>query len=518
MEKYLEYDYIIVGAGLAGLYAAWQASKHSKVALITKSTIDISNSYWAQGGIAAAIAEGDSVKNHYEDTISAGRGLCSKEAVEILVNEGKERVEELIELGMPFDIDETGKISLGLEGGHSHRRVLHSGGDATGKELVNFVKKLINYNPNITLYENSFVYKLISSHKTCFGICVYDIMKRKTIYLLAGCTIIASGGGSAIYLRTTNPKTATGEMVSIAYNIGAEVESMEFIQFHPTAFYSPKGDTFLISEAVRGEGAYLINYNGERFLLDKDAKTELSLRDVVTENIFNELNKTGRSNVFLDLRHLNSKKIKTRFSNIYSEALKFGVDITKDLIPVAPAAHYMIGGLKTGLSGETNVNGLYAIGEVASTGVHGANRLASNSLLECLVFAKRAIEKSKNESIMSYNFTEGFKEYLIDQKNEFLFNSEREVITSLLWENAGIVRNKTKLTSALKCIEILKQKYSIFEDEHYINCILNMVNLAGLIIESALIREETRGCHLREDFPDENPQMNSRIILKKTNA
>jgi L-aspartate oxidase len=510
MEKY-SYDFVIVGAGLAGLYSAMYASHFGRVAVITKTTLDNSNSYWAQGGIAAAVAQNDSPLLHYEDTIKVGRNLCNEEAVKILVTEGKERVEELINLGMPFD-KENGKIVFGLEGGHSIRRVLHASGDATGKELVNFVLKLIQDNKNITIIENTLVHNLIADDNECFGVYAYDFDSKKDLIINSKATIIASGGGSAIYSRSTNPHTSIAEGIVLAYNAGVKIESMEFIQFHPTAFYYPNGETFLISEAVRGEGAYLVNSKNERFLQDH-YMTELSPRDVVSEAIFHEMIESGKPNVFLKLDHLNPEKIITRFPTIYHEALKYGIDIIKDPVPVAPAAHFMVGGIKTGLNAETNIQRLYAAGEVASTGVHGANRLASNSLLECIVYGKRAVDHALSlDPSIEYNFTQNTKAtFKVDNTKEQNHSKLKEEIANLLWINVGIVRTANSLKFALN--ELNRYfNFEFDENEYFSSREKCLILIAELITRSALLREESRGCHLRKDFPDEKEAFRKLIV------
>ncbi len=510
-----DYDFVIIGAGLAGLYSAFYASKYGTVALITKTTIEISNSYLAQGGIAAAIGKNDSTQLHYEDTIKAGSGLCNKEAVKILVNEGLERVKELIELGMQFD-KEDGEISLGLEGGHSRNRVLHAGGDATGKEVVNFILKFIYENKNIKIFENTLVYKLISKNDECIGAYAFNHNNNDNFLITGKVIILATGGASAIFSHSTNPHTTVGEGLWLAYDIGVKIESMEFIQFHPTSFYTGTDETFLISEAVRGEGALLLNYDGKRFLHDENI-TELATRDLVSEAIFNELKKTNKPNVFLKLNHLNENKIKKRFSNIYKEALKYGIDITKDLVPVTPAAHYMVGGIKTDLNAETNIKRLYAVGEVASTGVHGANRLASNSLLECLVFSKRAVEHSlKYLKEERRNFSKfSILNFYVDKNNKQTFLEIKNIIAKLLWNNVGIIRTKDSLFEALNVINDLTKNISLDENEYYAGRIISLINVAKMIAQAALVREESRGCHRREDFPEEDENFRKLIIQEK---
>lgn len=508
------YDFVIIGAGLAGLYSSYHASKYGTVALITKSTIEISNSYLAQGGIAAAIGKDDSPRLHFEDTIKAGSGLCNKEAVNILVNEGVERVKELIEMGMQFD-KENGEISFGLEGGHSRNRVLHAGGDATGREVVNFVLKFIYGNERIKIFENTLIHKLILRDDECVGAYAFNHENKENFLITGKVIILATGGASAIFSHSTNPHTTVGEGLWLAYSIGAKIESMEFIQFHPTSFYTGTDETFLISEAVRGEGAQLLNYEGKRFLQEENI-SELATRDLVAEAIFNELKRTGKPNVFLKLSHLNENKIKKRFSNIYKEALKYGIDITKDLVPVTPAAHYMVGGIKTGLNAETNIKRLYAVGEVASTGVHGANRLASNSLLECLVFSKRAIEHSLkylNEKIRFDEFVD--VEFCIDDNNKQNFLETKNIIAKLLWNNVGIIRTKDSLLEALNEINNLSEKFSENENEYYSSRTISLINVAKMITKAAFAREESRGCHRRKDFPEENENFRKLIIQQK---
>ena len=514
MSNY-HFDHIIIGCGLAGLYSALNASRYGTVALITKTTLDLSNSYWAQGGIAAAINNNDSPKFHFNDTIKTGHKLCSEDAVKILVEEGKERITDLIEMGMSFD-KENGKIAFGLEGGHSHRRVLHAGGDATGREIVNFILKFVMNNKMIKIFENYFVHKLIVKDDECLGVCSYDLSSNKDLCFTAGTTIIASGGGSAIYSRSTNPHTSIGDGITIAYNAGVQIESMEFIQFHPTSFYSETGETFLISEAVRGEGAYLVNHDNVRFLNEQDI-TELAPRDVVSEAIYDEMKKSGKPNVFLKLDHLDPVKIKSRFSNIYNEALRFAVDITKDPVPVAPAAHYMIGGIKTGLNAETNIKHLYAVGEVTSSGIHGANRLASNSLLECLVFAKRAVEHSVKDIQSNPKEIEPGPVYKLDETKQKYFSEVKNFISKLMWNNVGIVKSKDTIEFALSELDKLYSIYELIDNEYYFERIRGLINISELIASAALLREESRGCHLRSDFRQTDEKFQCTIIQQKGN-
>jgi L-aspartate oxidase len=512
-------DFLIIGSGLAGLYAALYASKFGKVTLLTKSTIEESNSFWAQGGIAAAIDPEDSTWFHIEDTLRAGRGLCNTKAVEILVEEGKDRVMDLIALGMEFDTGESG-LELGLEGGHTKRRVLHAGGTSTGREMVRFLIAAVENNPAITKFENTGVVQFVSNHQRCFGALALG-QKFKPYLILSKSTILATGGASALYKRTTNPKGSIGEGIALAYQAGAEITDMEFVQFHPTAFYSEKGESFLISEALRGEGAYLLNREGERFMSEYSELGELAPRDIVSRSIFLEMIKAAESHVYLDLRHLESDYIKKQFPNIYNFCLARGVDITKDLIPVAPAAHYTIGGVRTGLLGETNIKGLFACGEVACTGVHGANRLASNSLLECVVFAKRAVDgatQSTNEEDNSSNFPAELNtdeyHYESSEVQLKLFLDYKAKIADIMNQNVGIVRSGSGILSAISEIEDVSR--SLDKLSGYYRLKLKMVlDISLLIARSSLIREESRGVHIREDYPEESEEWKTHTVCKK---
>ena len=515
-----KFDFLIIGSGLAGLYSAYYASKFGSVALITKSTLDISNSYWAQGGIAAAIGIDDDPLFHSIDTIKAGRGLCDQDAVNILTNEGKQRILELLEMKAPFDME--GKFpALGLEGGHSKRRILHAAGDSTGKEIVKYFVELVKLNNQITIFENTFVFDLFLVDKISRGLYAFNIINNKSYLFLAPNTIIAAGGASGIFSRTTNPSTSTGDGIALAFNSGSLISDMEFMQFHPTSFYSESGDTFLISEAVRGEGAYLLNDKGYRFMKDLDPLEELAPRDVVASSIFNEIESHGAKCVYLSLKHLNSDKIKSRFSFIYNHALDYGIDITKNLVPVAPAAHYMIGGIKTGINGETNIPGLFACGEAASTGVHGANRLASNSLLECLVFGKRVVDTASKKKI-SNSLIEYEREFYINSNKELEYVNLKKQIANIMTTKVGILRSEETLQKALKKVEDIKSNFISFKDEFYSKQIDNLILIAKLIIQAALIRKESRGAHKRQDYPDEGnslysiiQQINEKPILKQ---
>ncbi|MGD9557607.1 MAG: L-aspartate oxidase [Mangrovibacterium sp.] len=512
MQK-MKFDTIIAGSGLAGLTAAFHASKYGTVALITKSEVDTSNSYYAQGGIAGAIDEGDSPALHFEDTLVAGRGLCEKDAVEILVNEGRERLLELIAMGMQFDRI-GGKLVLGLEGGHNKRRILHAGGDATGKELTCFMLEKVLEQKNIRVFEYTAITSLIIREGVCRGAQALDFRNGANILFEARACILATGGLSRIFSRTTNPHTATGDGIALAYEAGAQLEDMEFIQFHPSALCIENQDAFLISEAVRGEGAWLLNKEGQRFMKEIHPLAELAPRDVVAFSIYNQMKKDKCPYVHLSLRHLDPQKVKSRFSNICKKLKEFGYDLTTDLLPIAPAAHYMVGGIKTDLNGETNIPGLFACGEVASTGVMGANRLASNSLLECLVFGKRASEKAATIS-SQHSPVEGLVPMTNLKENEAFFLALKNEIADLMSEKVGIVRNESDLAQAMDRLTEIMSKINPAQNDYNLLKRRQVTQICKLIVRSALLRKESRGGHIREEYKQEDPDYRVHIIQQK---
>ena len=509
----LKFDTIIIGSGLAGLTAAYYASKYGSVAIITKSQLDTSNSYYAQGGIAGAVEADDSPELHYQDTIVAGRGLCEKEAVEVLVNEGRDRILGLIEMGMKFDLKD-GKFVLGLEGGHNKRRILHAGGDATGKELTCFMLKKVKEQKTISFFEYTAVTKLIIDNGECAGVQAMDFISGRNVIFSGNACILATGGLSRIFSRTTNPHTATGDGIALAYEAGVQLADMEFIQFHPSALSIENQDAFLISEAVRGEGAWLLNARHERFMTEVHPLAELAPRDIVAFSIYRQMQKSQSPHIYLSLKHLDPLKIKTRFSNIYSKLKEFGYDMTTDLLPIAPAAHYMVGGIKTDLDGETNIPGLFACGEVASTGVMGANRLASNSLLECLVFGKRASEKAALRKPISINSSLNL--HLTNKTgNEKVFLEIKNEIADLMSRNVGIVREGRKLKETIDRLKEIGAGFTNEITDYNLLKIQQIVQICLLITKSALLREESRGGHIREDFQRENPDLRLHIVQQK---
>ena len=522
-----KFDYIIVGSGLAGLYAAWKASLKGSVAVITKSFVRESNSFNAQGGIAAVTSFDDNPEIHKSDTLIAGRGLCEDHSVEILVNEGPARIEEIIAEGMKFDT-ENGVLALGLEGGHHKRRILHAGGDATGRWITEFAISKVEERDNITVFENTLLLDLLVQDNTCYGVRCWSSNPLLTeqsedgngeeIMLFADHVFLTSGGASAVYARTTNPQTTVGDGVAIAYKAGCRVLDMEFIQFHPSGLYlkdSPQA--FLISEAVRGERAHLLNKAGKRFMVPIHELAELAPRDIVARSIFKQMKQDGMPYVTLSLKHLDKEMILKRFPGIHAKCKDFGYDLTQE-IPVAPAAHYSVGGVMSNNNGRTDVERLYVCGEVAATGIMGANRLASNSLIECLVFANRAVEDTVQVGKVA-EFPTFQKQYSKDEANAELYQQLRQKVSDIMNTNAGIIRSEETLNEGLRQIAelgaVIKQKQAErggeVNREYYLEASRRLLCVARLIMSPALLRKESRGGHYREDYPcaDENYALHS---------
>lgn len=505
-----KYDYIIVGSGLAGLYAAWKASSRGKVAVITKAMVRDSNSFNAQGGIAAVTSDDDAPEIHKDDTLIAGRGLCEECSVDILVNEGPERIEEIIAEGMKFD-SKNGVLALGLEGGHHKRRILHAGGDATGKWITEFVISKVLEQENISIFENTLLLDLLTKDGECFGIRCWSTNEAlsktpggEEILLYSDHVFLTSGGTSAIYARTTNPQTTVGDGVAIAYKAGCRVIDMEFIQFHPSGLYlkdSPQA--FLISEAVRGEKAHLLDKNGKRFMVPIHELAELAPRDIVARSIFKQMLADEMPYVTLSLKHLDKAMILKRFPGINARCTEFGYDLTQE-IPVAPAAHYSVGGVLTNNNGMTDIKRLYACGEVSATGIMGANRLASNSLIECLVFANRAVEDTVKAGKVE-SFPEFKTEYITDPSKQDLYTEVRCKVAEIMNYHAGIIRTGEGLIEGLRKIDDLeravRQQTGDGTLEYYTEASKRLLCVARLIMEPALLRKESRGGHYREDYP-----------------
>ena len=511
----VECDFLVVGGGLAGLYAAVCASSLGRCVVVTKQTLVQSNSYWAQGGIAAAVDPEDSPVFHKEDTITAGRGLCDARAVQVLVEEGRERVTDLINLGMKFDSDDSGLL-LGLEGGHSKRRVLHAGGDATGKEMIEFLISYVSSSESVTILELVTVTDIISDGERCYGVWGYDEGRESYVRIASPSTILATGGASALYRRTTNPEGASGEGISLAWRAGAEISDMEFVQFHPTVFSGKKGDAFLLTEAIRGEGAYLLNAHGTRFMERYSPLLELAPRDVVSKAIHSEMRSCGEDYVYLDLSHLDPEFVRKRFSTIEKLCRDSGFDLTRDRIPVAPAAHYTIGGVRTGLTGETSIGGFYACGEVSNTGVHGANRLASNSLLECMVFAKRCVDGAAGGQHLGGIGGDfgGFMLADTRQSDAEFFNEARGSIIGGMSTHLGIVRDREGMKRFVAQLEEISSASEGVTGWFGFK-LGTMLDVCLLVARAALLREESRGAHMRSDYPEEDSGYEKHLVFKK---
>jgi L-aspartate oxidase len=504
-------DFLIIGSGVAGLRAAIELAEYGQVLVVTKDKASESSTEYAQGGIAVVMSDEDTVGIHFDDTLKAGDGLCKEEAVRMLVEEGPERIAELISWGAEFDREGL-KLALTLEAAHSRRRILHAHGDSTGKELERVLLKKVRSLSSVKKYPFAFTTDLIIQGGECHG--AFVLREKKVTALFAKATILATGGAGQIFSRTTNPPVATGDGMAIAFRAGAELEDMEFVQFHPTSLYSPAAPQFLLSESIRGEGATLLNAAGRRFMEDYHPMAELAPRDVVSRAIISEMVKTKSNHVYLDLRHMGKDFVKNRFPRIYATCLRYDVDITEDPVPVSPAAHYMMGGVKTNLDGETNIRGLYAAGEVACTGVHGANRLASNSLLEGLVFGARAGSAALQSTVKPDAALVRSEEPAISLVGES--EAVKRVLRRLMWEKAGIIRCGSSLGEAK---EKLRSFSSIiggnYLTRHELE-IKNMLTVAALIVEAALSRKGSVGAHYRTDCKDRGRNWHRHISWDKT--
>ena len=502
-----EYDIVVIGSGIAGLHYAIRCASFARVLVVTKGTIGESNTMYAQGGIAAVFGKDDSIESHVTDTLEAGDGLCDKAAVEVLAKNAKEAILELERLQVHFDKTITGEFDLHLEGGHSHNRIVHQT-DATGKEVETSLVKSVRGFPNITIREKCFVLDLLTVDNACYGIQILNATNGEVSMVYAKLTMLASGGAGQLYRVNTNPPVATGDGYAIASRAGAVMKDMEFVQFHPTTLYSKKQDTFLISEAVRGFGAELKNKKGECFMNTVHPLKSLAPRDIVTRAIITEMNKSDEPCVFLDLRHFDPMELKKQFPTIYQRCMEEGLDLTKDMIPVVPAAHYMCGGIKTDLKARTSIENLYACGECACTGVHGANRLASNSLLEGIVFSTLAAEDSQRElQRVRIPTLPKIQEVKVQQSpNVYDANVLRSMIQELMWTKGGIIRNAQKLQLCLGVLDTIEDSLKSRIEKDGVSMpymeLMNMTETARLIASFALERKENRGCHYRSDVTD----------------
>jgi L-aspartate oxidase len=501
-----ETDFLVIGAGVAGLRAAVELAAAGRVVVLAKREVTDSNTQWAQGGIAAALSDEDEISLHLQDTLSAGDGLCNPEAAKVLVEEAPERIEELIQWGTEFDRQGT-RLTFGREGAHSRNRILHAHGDSTGREILRALYAKAKTLKNISVREFEFSTDLQVQDGRVSGIHLIDEQGERR-QLNAPAVLLATGGMGQLYRNTTNPGVATGDGVAMAFRAGAEVSDMEFIQFHPTALYLKNAPRFLLSEALRGEGAYLRNFELDRFMPKYHPMAELAPRDVVARAIVHELEISHAKDpvVYLDLTHLDPEKIKTRFPRIYATCLQYNIDITVELIPVRPAAHYAMGGARTDLDGRATIAGLYAAGEAAATGVHGANRLASNSLLEGLVFGARAGQAMRNELRQAPPASgESATAVRSDSAGDALSEDVIGEIQDLMWKDVGIIRSGVGLKRATLHLDEIAARVSNPKTRRAHEA--QNLHLAGfLVTRSALKREESRGAHYRTDFPERDDE------------
>ena len=513
----LQCDVLIIGSGLAGLTSALKLADYKKILIVSKREIEDSSSQWAQGGIAAVMSNEDSVESHVKDTEFVGGGLCNHKVATFVASRGHDAIAWLNDLHVPFSRDEVShELHLTKEGGHSHRRVVHVK-DATGRAIQTTLSEKVKAHPNITILENHIAVDLITEKKSlkvekiksnrCLGAYLLNNKTGKVITVASQETILAAGGVSKVYLYTTNPDVSTGDGVAMAWRAGCRVANMEFIQFHPTCLYHPKAKSFLISEIVRGEGGLLKLPDGSRFMDQYDKRAELASRDIVARAIDFEMKKRGIDCVYLDISHKSPEFIQSQFPTIFARCLELGIDITKEPIPVVPAAHYSCGGVMTNLSGQTDLAHLYAIGETAYTGLHGANRLASNSLLECLVFGDAVAHHILQSKVDKSSFTlpHWDESRVTDADEEILITHTWNELRRFMWNYVGIVRTNKRLSRALHRIHMLRNEvhefYTNFKVSHNLIELRNLLQVAELIVESAIKRHESRGLHFSRDYP-----------------
>ncbi|QLH42807.1 MAG: L-aspartate oxidase [Coxiellaceae bacterium] len=511
MPQHHQHDILIIGSGAAGLTLALQLADHASIALLSKGNLLEGCTYYAQGGIAAVMADSDSTELHYQDTLVAGAGLCDATAVRFTTQNAKAAIEWLIKQGVEFTTETRpdGRLDYHLtqEGGHSHRRVVHAA-DATGQAIATTLAKAVKQQANIQLFEHHTAIDLIVQQKRCNGAYVFNSQSQQVDVFQAKTVILATGGASKVYLYTSNPDSASGDGIAMAWRAGCQVTNLEFNQFHPTCLYHPKAKSFLITEAVRGEGGILRLPDGTRFMPKFDPRAELAPRDIVARAIDHEMKRLGIDYVLLDISHKSAAFIREHFPNVYQRCLQYGFDMTQQPLPVVPAAHYTCGGVITDLSGQTDIENLYAIGEVACTGLHGANRMASNSLLECIVFANACSQRIKN-TIASLTSPAPAKPWdesqVIDSDEEIVVTHNWHELRRMMWDYVGIVRTNKRLARAQNRITLLKQEiqeyYCHFKVTKNLLELRNLVTVADLIVQAALTRKESRGLHYNLDYP-----------------
>ncbi|MDR3428324.1 L-aspartate oxidase [Silvimonas sp.] len=522
-----QFDVLIMGSGLAGMTIALKLADQLKVGLVTKCALRDGGSGWAQGGIAAVLDDADSIELHIRDTFVAGAGLCDAQATRFIIENSREAIDWLIDMGVPFTRDDSGDTNyhgyhLTREGGHSHRRIIHAA-DATGAAVIDTLAQKVAVHPNITVLEDHIALDLITGKKLgmeedrCWGAYVYDKIGDKVETIVAPHTVLATGGAGKVYLYTTNPDVATGDGIAMGWRAGCRVSNMEFIQFHPTCLYHPHAKSFLITEAVRGEGGILRLPDGTRFMPQHDERAELAPRDVVARAIDFEMKKGGFDCVYLDISFKPAEFIKEHFPNIYQRCLELGIDITVEPIPVVPAAHYTCGGLVVDMDGRTDVPGLYAVGEAACTGLHGANRLASNSLLECMVIGKATAADILADQVGPMPVVPEWDESQVtDPDEEVVIAHNWDELRRFMWDYVGIVRTNKRLERALHRIELLQHEihdyYSNFRVGNDLIELRNLVTTAELIVLSAMARKESRGLHYSRDYPGMLPEAKPTVL------
>ncbi len=528
-------DFLVLGSGIAGLTFALKAALFGTVAIVTKKNDIESNTNYAQGGVASVFGEDDSFDLHIKDTLSTGAGISNREAVKIMVHEGPDRIRELVDFGAQFTLEEDGQyFDLGIEGGHSRKRIVHAR-DYTGNEIERILVETARNNPNIELFEDHSAIDLITEHQVephkqskkinCYGAYAFDRISCTVDVFAAKITLLATGGAGQVYLHTTNPSIATGDGLAMAYRAGATLANLEFMQFHPTTLYHPKAKSFLISEAVRGAGAVLRNKNGDRFMTTFDKRAELAPRDIVARAIDSELKRSGDECVYLDLSSIGDKNIVEKFPQIYSKCKEYKLDISREPIPVVPAAHYLCGGIVTDLYGKTSIGNMYVCGEVAHTGVHGANRLASNSLLEALVYSHRSALKATNKLKLLKEPPRVIPEWndsgTINNDEWVLIKHDKHEIRNLMWDYVGIVRSDFRLNRAEKRIKMILHEVEEFYRKTKISEELlelrNLATVSSMIVTCAIMRKESRGLHFTTDYPEiDNKYFKHDTVIKQS--